>query len=456
MHFRIIIQKQLSENKDQCYKNQCSEFEECKVRVLIVGSGGRESALAWKCKRSPLLTELFVAPGNPSLQPLTRGIATDIKALPAFVRSHSIDLVICGPEQHIAAGLADALQAQGSAVFAPSQACARLEASKSFAKKIMQRAAVPTAAWQAVSNADTCKAAALARLHDDGGVVLKADGLASGKGVFVCRTASEVEQAVLHLFSPAFAASSACVLVEELLEGRECSFFSFIGAQPTAHLGFAVDYKRLHEGDRGPNTGGMGSYCPVTWLPHDAAATVVSTVVEPLLHEMAAQGRHYRGCLYCGLMWTASGPRVLEFNVRCGDPETQAMVLSDSRDWLAMMAAQAGLEVAMSVQSAPPRASVAVVLTSPNYPFGSSNAEEQALLPRALFGNTDDDLAVFGAALQTADSMHLRTTEGRVLTVTAAADSLPMARARAYEKVAAIKSCWTETRFRSDIAASVE
>ena len=185
MHFRIIIQKQLSENKDQCYKNQRSELEECKVRVLIVGSGGRESALAWKCKRSPLLTELFVAPGNPSLQSLARGVATDIKTLPAFVRSHSIDLVICGPEQHIAAGLADALQAQGSAVFAPSQACARLEASKSFAKKIMQRAAVPTAAWQAVNNADTCKAAALARLHDDGGVVLKADGLASGKGVFV-------------------------------------------------------------------------------------------------------------------------------------------------------------------------------------------------------------------------------------------------------------------------------
>ena len=151
---------------------------------------------------------------------------------------------------------------------------------------------------------------------------------------------------------------------------------------------------------------------PSRGLPDDAAATVVSTVVEPLLHEMEAQDLHYHGCLYCGLMWTASGPRVLEFNVRCGDPETQAMVLSDRRDWLAMMAAQAGLEVAMPLQSVPPRASVAVVLTSPNYPFGSSNAEGQALLPRALFDNTDDDFAVFGAALQAADDM-ASTHDGR-------------------------------------------
>ena len=144
----------------------------------------------------------------------------------------------------------------------------------------------------------------------------------------------EVEQAVARLFAPEFAAAAPYVLVEELLEGRECSFFSFVGAQGVSHLGFAVDYKRLHTGDRGPNTGGMGSYTPATWLPPNAADTVVSTVVAPLLQELAAQGLSYCGCLYSGLMWTASGPQVLEFNVRCGDPETQAMVLSDSRDWL--------------------------------------------------------------------------------------------------------------------------
>ncbi len=422
------------------------------MRVLIVGSGGRESALAWQCKRSPLLTELFVVPGNLSLQTL----AHNTKALPAFAHSNGIDLVILGPEQPIAAGLADALQAQGVAVFAPSQACARLEASKSFAKKIMQRAAVPTAAWQAVSDADTCRSKALARLHDDGGVVLKADGLARGKGVYVCHSTDDVEHAVRCLFSPAGATSATCVLVEELLAGRECSFFSFVGAQPTTHVGFAVDYKRLHVGDRGPNTGGMGGYCPVPWLPDDAAATVISTVVEPLLHTMAAQGLHYRGCLYCGLMWTTRGPRVLEFNVRCGDPETQAMVLSDRRDWLAMMAAQAGLEVAMPRQSIPPRAAVAVVLTSPHYPYSEGRTTQPALLPQALFDASSDDLAVFGAALQTADALQLRTGEGRVLTVAAAADALPVARARVYEKVAAIKAGWPDAHFRSDIALQVD
>ena len=426
------------------------------MRVLIVGGGGRESALTWKCQRSPLLTELFVAPGNATLQAQATCVDLDISTLPAFARDNSIDLVICGPEQPIATGLADTLHAQGIAVFAPSQACARLEASKSFAKRIMQRAAVPTAAWQAVHDAETCQVNAAARLHNDGGVVLKADGLASGKGVFVCRTETEVEQAVQQLFSPAFAVSAATVLVEELLEGRECSFFSFVGAQGVTHLGFAVDYKRLHADNRGPNTGGMGSYTPATWLPPEAADTVASTIVAPLLHEMAAQGLSYRGCLYSGLMWTAKGPRVLEFNVRCGDPETQAMVLSDRRDWLAMMAAQAGLAVPMPTQSVPPRASVAVVMTSPNYPFGQCDSQVQALLPQTLFDNTDDDLAIFAAALQAADATHLCTGQGRVLSVAAAADSLSLARACVYEKVKAIKSSWTEAHFRSDIAAEVE
>lgn len=427
------------------------------MRVLIVGSGGRESALAWQCKRSPLLSELFVVPGNPTLASAARCIATAIETLPAFARDNRIDLVILGPELPIANGLADALHAQEVAVFAPSRACAQLEASKSFAKKIMQQAAIPTAAWQLVDDAATCKDLALARLHDDGGVVLKADGLAAGKGVYVCRRVDEVEQSVQRLFAPDFASSAKGVLVEELLAGRECSFFSFIGTQPTAHIGFAVDYKRLHEGDRGPNTGGMGSYCPVPWLPDDAAATVVSTVVTPLLQTLTAQGMHYRGCLYCGLMWTESGPRVLEFNVRGGDPETQAMVLSTRDDWLALMAAQAGLDVPLPRSSVPPRAAVAVVLTSPDYPYGNSDATQQALLSHALFDNSRADLAVFGAALQdVADERQFRTGEGRVLTVAAAADSLPVARARVYEKVATIKACWRSAHFRGDIASQVD
>ena len=427
------------------------------MRVLIVGSGGRESALAWQCKRSPLLSELFVVPGNPSLATAARCIATAVETVPAFARDNRIDLVILGPEQPIASGLADALHAQGIAVFAPSQACARLEASKSFAKKIMQQAAIPTAAWQLVDDAATCQKLALARLRDDGGVVLKADGLAGGKGVYVCRRADEVEHAVQRLFAPDFAGSVAGVLVEELLAGRECSFFSFIGAQPTAHIGFAVDYKRLHEGDRGPNTGGMGSYCPVPWLPDDAAATVVNTIVAPLLQTMTAQGMPYRGCLYCGLMWTESGPRVLEFNVRGGDPETQAMVLSARGDWLALMAAQAGLDVPMPLSSVSTRAAVAVVLTSPDYPYGDRDTTQQALLPHALFDNNRAELAVFGAALQqVADERQFRTGTGRVLTVAAAADSLPAARARAYEKVATIKSCWRAAHFRNDIASQVD
>ena len=425
------------------------------MRVLIIGSGGRESALAWQCRRSPLLHELFVMPGNASLQAQATCVDLDIGTVPAFARDHNIDLVICGPEQHIAIGLADQLQLQDIAVFAPSQACARLEASKSFAKKIMQRANIPTAAWQAVERADDCHTAARQLLQRKGGVVLKADGLASGKGVFVCRSEAEVEKAVERLFSPEFAAAASCVLVEELLAGLECSFFSFVGAQGVVHLGFAVDYKRLQTSDRGPNTGGMGSYTPAVWLPSDAADIVANTIVAPLLQELATQDMSYRGCLYSGLMWTAYGPQVLEFNVRCGDPETQAMVLSDQRDWLAMMAAQAGLDVAMPVSASPPHPTVAVVMTSPHYPFGNTAPEQQALLPLALFANPDDDLAVFGAALHAGNDTHLRTGDGRVLSVVARADTLAAARERVYQQVEAIKAYWPAAHFRYDIAAGI-
>ena len=279
------------------------------MKVLILGSGGREHALAWKIAQSERLTELHAAPGNPGIAALGRCHPIrmdDVEGLLGLCRQHEIHLVVVGPEAPLVAGIADELRRAGVAVFGPSKAAARIEGSKAFAKEVLEAAAVPTAAVLDEARAPC---------------VVKADGLAAGKGVFVCRTQDEADAALVRA-----RALGGDVVVEELLEGEEVSLFALSDGQKVVPLAPAQDFKRLEDGDEGPNTGGMGSYSPVPMLGEEDVEELAGLVHRPVIAELARRGTPFTGLLYAGLMLTDAGPRVLEFNCRFGDPETQALL----------------------------------------------------------------------------------------------------------------------------------
>ncbi len=438
------------------------------MRVLLIGKGGREHALAWKIRGSALLQELFVWPGGPVFSglatPLPAPASASFHELVAVAKAHGIGVVISGPEAPLSEGLADTFNAAGIPTFGPVQAAAQLESSKAFAKDMMQRAGIPTAAYEVVGDEAACREVSLAFLAKSGGAVLKASGLAAGKGVFVCFNAAEIEEGLRHLYHTDMRAAAAAVVVEEVLLGRECSYFSLIGAGGPTGLGFAVDFKRLHEQDQGPNTGGMGCYAPVPWLPADAEQQVVDQVVAPLLRALQAAGLTYCGCLYVGLMWSETkGPQVVEFNVRLGDPEAQVLAAYDDRDWLAVMAAKAGVAVpaaALAAATAPVShqdRSVAVVMVSQGYPFGGEQGPA-AELPLAAFTKITEekeDVKVFAAAILPGAAGHVRTGVGRVLTVAARGASFAAARAKAYARVQELAAAWPGARWRRDIAQRV-
>ena len=314
------------------------------MKVLLVGSGGREHALAWGLARSPSLTELHAAPGNPGIARLGHCHpvrAEDGEGLLALARSLDVELVVVGPEAPLVAGVGDELRHAGLAVFGPSAAAARIEGSKSFAKEVMAAAGVPTADTLAVARAPC---------------VLKVDGLAAGKGVFVCHTREELDRAM-----QAVAAFEGPIVIEELLEGEEVSVFALVDGSTVVPLAPAQDFKRLDDGDRGPNTGGMGAYSPVPALSDELAAEVAETVHRPVVEELARRGTPFVGLLYAGLMLTADGLRVLEFNCRFGDPETQVVVPRLATDLLEAIAAAAGGELAGVVPAARDEAAVTVV-----------------------------------------------------------------------------------------------
>ncbi|MDH3307804.1 MAG: phosphoribosylamine--glycine ligase, partial [Acidimicrobiia bacterium] len=297
------------------------------MKVLLVGSGGREHAIGWKLATDPRVTELISLPGNPGLAALgslVEGIeSTDAGAVAAFAAAQQIDLVVIGPEAPLAAGLADALKARGIRTFGPSRAAARLESSKAFAKEIMDRAGAPTAPW-AVFEAREPAIAYLGSLS--GPFVVKADGLAAGKGVLVTRDRSAAIDWVDQCLSGRFGAAGARVVVEEYLDGPELSIFAVCDGTDAVLLEPARDYKRLGTGDAGPNTGGMGSYSPVGGLPDGIVEFTLDRVVRPVLATMAADGNPFTGFLYTGYVLTSDGPKVLEFNCRLGDPETQVVL----------------------------------------------------------------------------------------------------------------------------------
>lgn len=439
------------------------------MKVLLLGSGARESAMAWKFSSSPFLEKLWIWPAGSVLSQkydspdLPRSASWD--QIADWCAGEQISLVVSGPEAPLAAGAADIFKSRTKIpFFGPTQSLARLESSKSFSKQKMKAAGIPTADFEIVEDRDACERVAFDYLAKWGKVVLKASGLAAGKGVFVCHNSDDVRDGLTHLYSVDMAEASQEVVVERCLEGRECSYFTMITANTSHFLGFAVDYKRLRDGDEGPNTGGMGTYTSVPWLPSEAEQMITERVVTPLLHEIAKGGESYTGYLYVGIMWTKDGPYILEFNVRLGDPEAQVLAVQDQRDWLEMIARDLEIELPGGIAgrvttgdgksdlSQPgPRYTVGVVAASPNYPFGAASLAMEKSLPFTVFAGCDQDLQVFGAALKKIQDGY-QTGSGRVMTVVAASDSMEKARVKAYEKIQQIKEYWPEMHCRRDVA----
>jgi phosphoribosylamine--glycine ligase len=398
------------------------------VKVLLIGSGGREHALAWAISRSPLLDELHAAPGNPGIAGLASchpARSDDLGTLVPLAAELRVDLVVVGPEAPLVEGLADELRGRGVAVFGPSAKAAQIEGSKGFAKDVMEDAGIPTARTLAVAR-PPC--------------VLKADGLAAGKGVWVCRTAAELDaglRAAETLGQPFH--------VEELLEGEEVSLFALCDGSTALPLPAAQDYKRIGDGNAGPNTGGMGSYSPVPRLSDDEVAALVEQVHVPVLRELARRRTPFTGALFAGLMLTDDGPRVLEFNCRFGDPETQSLVPRLDGDVLAALAAAAAGDLGGVELPTSERAAVTIVLAARDYP-------DRGDVGTPIEGIEDAEATgalVFhaGTALQEGG---LVTNGGRILNVTALGDSVDAARAAAYDAAARID--FAGVRFRRDIA----
>jgi phosphoribosylamine--glycine ligase len=399
------------------------------MKVLVVGSGGREHALAWALARSPRLGELHAAPGNPGIASLAmcHPVHPDDQAsLAPLAGELGIDLVVVGPEAPLVAGLADELRHRGIAVFGPGAGAARIEGSKAFSKEVMDAAGVPTAGSLAVAR-PPC--------------VVKADGLAAGKGVWVCHTQAELDAGLR-----AAEALGQPFHVEELLEGEEISLFAICDGTTAVPLPAAQDYKRIGDGDEGPNTGGMGSYSPVPRLSEAEVAELVETVCTPVVAELARRGSPFVGVLFAGVMLTADGPRVLEYNCRFGDPETQSLLPRLEGDLLETLAAAAAGRLDRTPLVASESAAVTLVLAAGDYPArGDSGTAitgiEEAEATGAL---------VFHAGTALHDG-RLVTNGGRILNVTALGDSIAAARDAAYEAAAHID--FAGMRYRTDIAA---
>ncbi len=416
------------------------------MKVLLVGSGGREHALAWAIAASPLVERLWCAPGNSGIAKEAACVpiaATDLSGLIAFARAEGVDLVVPGPEAPLVAGLADACAEAGIACFGPTRAAARLEGSKSFMKEVCEAAAIPTARWRRFDDAE----AALAWIRREGApIVVKADGLAAGKGVVVAATVEEASAAVESMMlARSHGEAGATVVIEECLEGEEVSFFALCDGSHAVPFGAAQDHKRVGEGDTGPNTGGMGAVSPPATVTPALERTVMETIVRPALAEMRARGTPFIGVLFCGLMLTAQGPKLLEFNVRFGDPECQVLMLRLMSDPLAaMQAACDGVLDRFSVRLSD-EAAIAVVLAARGYPGAPETGTEirgleaAAALPR---------VQIFHAGTR-AEGGRLLAAGGRVLTVCATGATVAAARDAAYAAVDAID--WPGGFCRRDI-----
>ncbi|MEZ5825706.1 MAG: phosphoribosylamine--glycine ligase [Geminicoccaceae bacterium] len=425
------------------------------MKTLVVGSGGREHALCWSLAGSPLIDKLYCAPGSAAIAGLAEPVALradDIEGLVAFAVEQAIDLVVVGPELPLVLGLVDRLEEAGIRTFGPTAAAARLEGSKAFMKAFAERHGIPTAAWKSFTEQE--REAALAHIDEMGApIVVKADGLAAGKGVVVAETVEEARAAVEDAFDGRFGASGARLVIEECLVGEEASLFALCDGKTALEFGTAQDHKRAFDGDTGPNTGGMGAYSPAPILDAAMVERVMAEIVRPTVAGMAAEGSPYRGFLYAGLMITAEGPKLIEFNVRFGDPECQVVLprlMTDLGQLL--LGATDGQLARMNVRWLD-RHALTVVMAAQGYPGEPAKDGEitglDAFAPVGGDGEEGNgDVMVFHAGTRL-DGKIWRAAGGRVLNVTGVSDNLAAAREKAYGAVAKIG--WREGFNRSDI-----
>lgn len=416
------------------------------MKVLVVGGGGREHALCWAIDRSPLLGRLWCAPGNAGTAQVAESVpiaAEDVAGIVGFARDNAVDLVVVGPEAPLTLGLADACAQAGIACFGPSAAAAQLEGSKAFTKAVCDAAAIPTAAYARFTEAD----AARAHVRAQGApIVVKADGLAAGKGVVVAATVAEAESAIAAIMEDrVHGAAGAEVVIEECLVGDEVSFFALCDGTHAVPLGAAQDHKRAGDGDTGPNTGGMGAYSPPPMFTPAIEAKTMNRIVRPALAEMAARGTPFRGVLFAGLMLTAQGPKLIEFNVRFGDPECQVLLTRLQSDLLTALLAVTEGGLAHFDLRLSPHPALGVTMAARGYPGAYRKGTEIRGLDAA---DTLAGVKVFHAGTK-ADGARVLADGGRVLTVCASGATLAEARDRAYAGVTAID--WPDGFCRSDI-----
>ncbi|MHC1549855.1 phosphoribosylamine--glycine ligase [Phyllobacterium sp. K27] len=415
------------------------------MNVLLIGSGGREHALAWKMAASPALTKLYCAPGNPGIAQVAECVALDpsdhVQVL-AFCKDNSIDFVVVGPEAPLVAGIADDLRAEGFSVFGPSKAAARLEGSKGFTKDLCARFDIPTGAYQRFTQADAAKA----YVRQQGvPIVVKADGLAAGKGVVVAFELQEALDAVDACFEGAFGGAGAEVVVEEYLDGEEASFFCLCDGKIALPFGTAQDHKRVGDGDTGVNTGGMGAYSPAPVMSQEIIDRTMRELIEPTMRGMAEIGAPFSGILFAGLMITKDGPKLIEYNTRFGDPETQVLMLRLKDDLLLLLKAAAdGALDQMSVRWNDDPA-LTVVMAAKGYP---TSPQKGSVIKGVDAAAKDDSVEIFhaGTALKDGD---LVANGGRVLNVTASGKTVRLAQEAAYNAVSKID--WPEGFYRHDI-----
>ena len=417
------------------------------MRVLVVGSGGREHALCWSIAASPLLTKLWCAPGNPGIAAVAECVpiaAMDIATLVGFAQDNAVDLVVPGAEAPLVAGLTDAMEAVSIPCCGPSAVAAQLEGSKSFTKELCDAAGIPTALWERFDDAEAAREFVRRR---GAPLVVKADGLAAGKGVVVAATEAEALAAIDAIMDQrVYGASGAAVVIEECLTGEEVSLFALCDGQDSLLLGSAQDHKRVGEGDTGPNTGGMGSYSPVPAFPAALEQAAFDGIIRPALAEMARRGTPFRGVLYAGLMLTDAGPKLIEFNVRFGDPECQVLLLKLKSDLLPALAAVCDGELGHFDLRWHDTASVGVVMAARGYPDKPEPGSEIRGLDRAA---AVPGVQVFHAGTTADVEGRVRAAGGRVLTVCAAGVTLAAARDAAYAAIREID--WPEGFCRRDI-----
>lgn len=415
------------------------------MNVLLIGSGGREHALALALSKSPLLGTLFAAPGNPGIGQIAENVALDVadhKAVIDFCRLMKVEFVVVGPEAPLVAGLVDDLAAAGIPAFGPSKAAAQLEGSKGFTKDLARDFDIPTAAYGRFK--DKASAHAYLDAHP-APIVVKADGLAAGKGVIVAMSEKEAREAVDAIFSGAFGEAGAEIVIEEFMEGEEASFFALCDGERALSFASAQDHKRVGEGDTGPNTGGMGAYSPAPIMSEEMSARVMAEIIAPTLRGMKARGAPYKGVLFAGLMLTKDGPKLIEFNARFGDPETQVMLPRLEEDLLPLLMACAKGNLRSEPVKLSPRTALTVVFAAKGYP---ENPQKGSTIRHVERAASMDGVILFhaGTKQQGAD---LVANGGRVLNVTGLGTSVKEARERAYAGLDAID--WPEGFCRRDI-----